>query len=51
VRILVGNAAQTVEISSKVLISDTIIVGEVPQGYYKGAQSDLLNLLPGAELQ
>lgn len=51
VRILVSNAAQTVEISSKVLISDTIIVGEVPQGYYKGAQSDLLNLLPGLEMQ
>jgi sporulation protein YunB len=51
VRILVGNAAQTVEISSKVLISDTIIVGKVPQGYYKGAQSDLLNLLPGASFE
>ncbi len=51
VRILVGNAAQTVEIYSKVLISDTIIVGEVPQGYYKGAESDLLNLLPGHEAQ
>jgi sporulation protein YunB len=46
VRILVGNAAQTVEITSKVLISDTIIVGEVPQGYYQGSHDELLNLLP-----
>lgn len=51
VRILIGNAAQTVEISSKVLVSDTIIVGQVPQGYYQGYQSGLLNLLPGNESQ
>lgn len=46
VRILVGNDSQTVEISSQVLISDTIIVGEVPEGYYKGVHDDVLNLLP-----
>lgn len=46
VRILLGNASQTVEISSQVLISDTVIVGEVPEGYYQGAHDELLNLLP-----
>ncbi len=46
VRILLGNSSQTVEISSQVLISDTIIVGEVPEGYYQGSHDDLLNLLP-----
>lgn len=51
VRILVGNAAQTADISSKVLITDTVIVGEVPQGYYRGSENDLLNLLPGHESQ
>lgn len=47
VRILIGNAAQTVEISTHVLISDTIIIGEVPQNYFQGTQDQLLNLLPG----
>lgn len=47
VRILIGNAAQTVEISSQVLISDTIIIGEVPENYFQGTQDQLLNLLPG----
>lgn len=46
VRILLGNASQTVEISSQVLISDTIIVGDVPEGYYQGSHDELLNLLP-----
>lgn len=47
VRILIGNEAQTVDISSQVLISDTIIIGEVPQNYFQGTQGQLLNLLPG----
>jgi sporulation protein YunB len=46
VRILLGNASQTVEISSQALISDTIIVGDVPEGYYQGSHDELLNLLP-----
>ena len=33
VRIVVGNTSQTVEISSQVLISETIIVGSVPESY------------------
>ncbi len=46
-RILVGNTAQTVEISSQVLISETIIVGDVPQSYVDVANTDdMLNLLP-----
>lgn len=48
-RILVGNTAQTVEISSQVLISETIIVGDVPQSYVDVANTDdMLNLLPDA---
>ncbi len=46
VRILIGNATQTVEISTHVLISDTIIIGEVPKSYFQGMQGPLLNLLP-----
>jgi len=46
VRILIGNAPQTVDISTQVLISDTIIIGDVPQNYLKGKEDQLLNLLP-----
>jgi len=46
VRILIGNAPQTVDISTQVLISDTIIIGDVPQNYFKGTEDQLLNLLP-----
>ncbi len=47
VRILVGNTAQTVEISTQVLISETIIIGDVPQSYVDVANTDdMLNLLP-----
>jgi sporulation protein YunB len=46
VRILIGSSPQTVDISSQVLISDTIIIGEVPQSYFQGTQDQLLNLLP-----
>ncbi len=50
VRIVVGNTSQSVEIASQVLISDTIIIGDVPQNYFKGSENELLNLLPsGAE--
>ncbi len=46
-RIIVGNTAQTVEISSQVLISETIIIGDVPQSYVDVAnKDDMLNLLP-----
>ncbi len=47
VKIVVGNASQSVDISSQVLISDTIIIGDVPQNYFQGTQDQLLNLLPG----
>ena len=46
VRIVVGNTSQSVEISSQVLVSDTIIIGDVPQSYFQGSQDELLNLLP-----
>lgn len=47
VRIVVSNTSQSVDISSQVLISDTIIIGDVPQNYFQGTQDQLLNLLPG----
>ncbi len=51
VRILVGNTAQTVEISTQVLISETIIIGDVPQSYVDVANTDdMLNLLPDSML-
>lgn len=47
VRILVGNTSQTVEMSSQVLISETIIIGDVPQSFVEVDNTDdLLNLLP-----
>lgn len=47
VRILISNTAQTVEISTQVLISETIIIGDVPQSYVDVANNDdMLNLLP-----
>lgn len=52
VRIVVGNAAQTVEISSQVLISETIIIGNVPQSFMKfDSKDDMLNLLPTDQVQ
>jgi sporulation protein YunB len=46
VRILIGNAPQTVDIATQVLISDTIIIGDVPQNYFMGTEDQLINLLP-----
>lgn len=47
VRIIIGNASQTVEISSQVLISETIIIGDVPQSYMRfESKEGRLNLLP-----
>lgn len=52
VRILIGNSSQTVEISSQVLISETIIIGDVPQSYVEVDNTDdLLNLLPDSMMQ
>jgi len=50
VRIVIGNNAQTVEISSSVLISETIIIGDVPQSYMRfDGSTDLLRLLPAEQ--
>lgn len=47
VRIIIGNSSQTVEISSQVLISETIIIGEVPHSYMRfESKEGRLNLLP-----
>ncbi len=52
VRILIGNSSQTVEISSQVLISETIIIGDVPQSYVEVDDTeDMLNLLPDSMMQ
>lgn len=47
VRIIMGNSSQTVDISSQVLISETIIIGEVPHSYMRfESREGKLNLLP-----
>jgi sporulation protein YunB len=52
VRILIGNTSQTVEISSQVLISETIIIGDVPQSFVEVDNTDdLLNLLPDSMIE
>lgn len=52
VRIVIGNSSQTVEISSQVLISETIIIGDVPQSYLQlDSKDDLLNLLPNNQME
>ncbi|MDD5018477.1 MAG: sporulation protein YunB [Eubacteriales bacterium] len=51
VKIVVGNASQVVEISSQVLISETIIIGDVPDTYMRfDSEDELLNLLPNGQL-
>lgn len=51
IRVVLGNISQTVEVSSQVLISETIIVGKVPQTYlqFSGTNGGLLNLLPSSK--
>lgn len=52
IRILIGSSSQTVEISSQVLISETIIIGDVPQSYVEVDDTDdMLNLLPDSMMQ
>ena len=52
VRIVIGNAAQTVEIASQVLISETIIIGDVPHSYMRfDSTGDPLQLLPYTQMQ
>ena len=52
VKIVVGNASQKVDISSQVLISETIIIGDVPQSYLRfDSKDEMLNLLPSDALQ
>ena len=52
IRILIGSSSQTVEISSQVLISETIIIGDVPQSYVEVDNTDdMLNLLPDSMMQ
>lgn len=47
VRLIAPNGSQRVEVSSKVLVAETIIVGQVPQSYVDVAdQDDMLNLVP-----
>ncbi len=49
VRIMIGSTSQTVDISTEVLISDTIIIGDVPQSYFNNTNGGLFNLLPEEE--
>jgi sporulation protein YunB len=50
VRIMIGSVSQTVKISTQVLISDTIIIGDVPQSYFENTQGGTLNLLPDGQM-
>ena len=48
VRIVIPRGAQTVEVVVPVLISESIIVGQVPEYYLNNENSeDLMNLVPG----
>ena len=52
VKIVVGNASQTVQITSQVLISETIIIGAVPNTYMRfDSKDELLNLLPNGQME
>ncbi len=47
VRLIAPSSSQRVEVASKVLVAETIIVGQVPQSYVDVAdQDDMLNLIP-----
>ena len=46
VRIVVGNTGQLVDISQQVLISETVIIGNVPNSFLEGTRDEILNLVP-----
>lgn len=46
VRIVVGNTGQLVDISQQVLISETVIIGNVPNTFLEGTRDEILNLVP-----
>jgi sporulation protein YunB len=47
VRIVIGNRGNTVSVSTQILVSETIIIGGVPDSFMKfDNEDDLLNLLP-----
>ncbi len=46
IRIVVGNTGQLVNVSSQALISETVIVGSVPNTFLESARDELMNLIP-----
>jgi len=46
VKIVVSNTGQTVNVTCQALISETVIVGEVPSTYLEGTRDEILNLVP-----
>lgn len=49
IRIVVGNTGQLVNISQQVLISENVIIGNVPNTFLQSARDELLNLVPSSE--
>lgn len=45
-RIVVGNSSQSVKVQHQVLISETIIVGSVPNTFLEADREELMNLIP-----
>jgi sporulation protein YunB len=46
IRIVVGNTGQLIDVSQQVLISETVIIGSVPNTFLESAREDLMNLIP-----
>jgi sporulation protein YunB len=46
VKMVVGNTGQTVNVTCQALISETVIVGSVPNTFLESARDEILNLVP-----
>jgi sporulation protein YunB len=46
IRIVVGNTSQLVDIAQQVLISETVIIGNVPNTFLESTRDELMNLIP-----
>lgn len=45
-KIIISNSSQTVNVTSEMLILETIIVGKVPSTYLESSRDELMNLIP-----
>jgi len=48
-RIVVGNTGQLISIAQQVLISENVIIGEVPNTFLSSTRDELLNLVPNGQ--